>query len=152
MFGELAAIDGKARSTHVVTLSDALIASMSKDAFWSALLSYQQVAGVTLKRLSYMVRMLCERIFEYSTLGVKNRIHAELLRCAHEVSNDSGKVVITNPPTHAEIANRLATHREAVTRECKHLESIGLIEWRPGRHVINDVETLERLVKEVQGY
>ena len=40
MFGELSAIDGEPRSTHVVTRVDTLIASMTKDAFWSALLSY----------------------------------------------------------------------------------------------------------------
>ena len=152
MFGELSAIDGEPRSTHVVTRVDTLIASMTKDAFWSALLSYPPVATHTLQRLTGLVRMHCERIFEYSTLGVKNRIHAELLRLAREVSDGKGEVVVPDPPTHAEIASRVATHREAVTRECKQLEALGLIEWKPGRHIIRDVERLERMVKEVRGH
>jgi CRP-like cAMP-binding protein len=152
MFGELAAIDGEARSTHVVTLSDALIASMHKDAFWKALLAYPNVAATTLKRLSHLVRLHCERIVEFSTLGVRNRIHAELLRLARKVSQTDGRVVIQDPPTHAEIASRVTTHREAVTKELKHMEALGLVEWRPGQHVINDVEALEKMVKEVRGH
>lgn len=152
MFGELSAIDGQPRSTHVVTLAESLVASMGRDAFWSALLSHPQVTVFTLKRLTGLVRRHSERIFEYGTLGVKNRIHAELLRMARNVSGKGGEVEIPDPPTHAEIASRVATHREAVTRECRHMEELGLIEWHPGRHVIKDVERLERMVREVRGH
>jgi CRP-like cAMP-binding protein len=152
MVGELSAIDGEPRATHVVALTDTLIASMSRDAFWDALLYYPAVTRQTLKRLSGLVRLHCERIFEYGVLGVKNRIHAELLRLAREVSDRDSDVEIANAPTHAEIASRVATHREAVTRECKELETAGVIEWRPGRHVIRDVAAMERLVKEVRGH
>ena len=152
MFGELAAIDDGPRSNDVVTLADSLIASMSKEEFWSALLRYPSVTRQTLLRLTGLVRNHSERIFEYGTLGVKNRIHAELLRMARSESDSDGEVEIGVPLTHAEIASRVATHREAVTRECKHLEEMGLIEWHPGRHLIKDVAALERMVKEVRGH
>lgn len=152
MFGELSAIDEQPRSTHVVTLGESVIASMSQAAFWSALTTYPSVTRRTFLRLTGLIRMHCDRIFEYSTLGVKNRIHAELLRLAREASREDGEIVIHDAPTHAEIASRVATHREAVTRECNHLDATGLIEWRRGRHVIKDVQALERLVKEVKGH
>lgn len=152
MFGELAAIDGGARSTHVVALAETRIARLPNTVFWEAMRAHPEVMKHTLLRLTGLVRMHLERIFEYSTLGVKNRIHAELLRLAREVSDDDGEIVIPAPPTHAEIASRVATHREAVTRECKHLEHQGIIEWRPGRHVVKDVPALERMVKEVRGH
>jgi len=117
----------------------------------SALFNYPAVTRCTNERLAGLVRLHCQRIFEYSTLGVKNCIHAELLRLARNESDLDGEVVIHDPPTHVELANRVATHREAVTRECKHMEALGIIEWRPGRHVIKDVTALERMVKEVQG-
>ena len=152
MFGELAAIDGESRSTTVVTLSDAVIASMHRDTFWNTLLSYPEVAAITLKRLSRLIRLHTERIFEFSTLDVRNRIHAELLRLARKASQANGRVVIQDPPTHAEIASRVKTHREAVTKELKHMESLGLVEWHRGQHVINDVEVLEKMVKDVRGH
>lgn len=152
MFGELSAIDDQPRSTHVVTLSESIIASMSRDDFWAALTTYPTVTRHTLLRLTGLVRMHCDRIFEYSTLGVKNRIHAELFRLAREVSSEDGEIEIIDAPTHSEIASRVATHREAVTRECKSLEAMGLIKWRPQQHIIKDVRALERMVKEVKGH
>ncbi len=152
MFGELAAIDQEPRSTHVVSLVDSLIATMSQQAFLSALATYPSVNRRTMVRLTRLVRMHCERIFEFSTLGVKNRIHAELLRLARDVSDGDGPIEVLAAPTHAEIASRVATHREAVARECSHLTSLGLIDWRAGRHVINDVAALERLVRDVRGH
>ena len=151
MFGELAAIDGQPRATHVITLCDSIIASMSSEVFWTTLKSHPEVASAVLRRLSSLVRLHCDRIFEFSTLGVKNRIHAELLRLARDQPQSCNSVIFTDVPTHTEIANRVSTHREAVTRELKHLEANGLIEWRPGQHVICDIYTLERMVKEVRG-
>ncbi len=151
MFGELAAIDGLSRTTHVITLSDSLIASMSAEMFWELLNYHPEVSAIVLKRLTSLIRLHCARIFEFSTLGVKNRIHAELLRLARDHKHNGNTVVFSEVPTHTEIANRVATHREAVTRELKRLETIGLIDWRPGRHVIKDVNNLERMVKDVRG-
>lgn len=152
MFGELAAIDGGPRTTHVISLTDAQILSMSSAVFRETLLTYPVVADYTFRRLTSLVRMHCERIYEYGTLGVNNRIHAEFLRLAREVGVTEGEVEIEDPPTHAEIASRVATHREAVSRECKHLEALGLIEWKPGCHVIKDVAALETMVRDVRGH
>lgn len=152
MFGELAAIDGGPRTTYVVALCDTRVARMNSERFWEVLQGHPSVAQSTFLRLTSLIRMHCERIFEYSTLGVKNRIHAELLRLARELSEDASSVEIEGAPTHAEIASRVATHREAVTRACKQLELQGIIEWSPGRHIIKDVPTLERMVKEVRGH
>lgn len=152
MFGELAAIDGGPRTTYVVALTDALVCCMDSQQFWNTLKTYPSVVEHTLNRLTGLVRMHCERIFEYSTLGVKNRIHAELLRLAREQDSEAISVEIIDAPTHAEIASRVATHREAVTRECKQLEIEGIIDWSPGKHVIRDVPTLERMVKDVRGH
>jgi CRP/FNR family transcriptional regulator, cyclic AMP receptor protein len=40
------------------------------------------------------------------------------------------------PPTHAELAARVSTHREAVSRELKSLERTGLIDRRRGAIVL----------------
>lgn len=151
MFGELSAIDGKPRSAYVVAVSDSLVASMSDTAFWKVLEDYPTVAAACLRRLATLVRSLSERVVEFSTLAVKNRIHAELLRLARSESDDAGSAVIAPAPTHADIASRVSTHREAVTRELNRLAHEGLLERRSGTLVIRDVTRLETLVKEVTG-
>ena len=104
-----------------------------------------------MRRLTNLVRDHCERIFEFSTLGVKNRIHAELLRLAQENPREGDQVTIADAPTHEEIAKRISTHREAVTRELKELERTGLIKWDRVSHIIYDVEKLRQMVDSVVG-
>ena len=151
MFGEFSAIDGEPRSSNVVATAESLSAVMPAQVFWDVLMEYPKVAAVTLKKLTAQIRMLSERVFEFSTLAVKNRIHAELLRLARDGMQSDNTAVISPAPTHADLASRVSTHREAVTRELNHLSRGGLIERRSGKLVIHDVERLSRLVQEVLG-
>lgn len=151
IFGEFSAIDGQPRSAIVVALADSLIASMPANVFWQVLTDYPQVAAAILKLLTRQLRALSERIFEFSALAVKNRIHAELLRLARDQMRDNDTAVISPPPTHTEIASRISTHREAVTRELNDLARAGLIKRRRGALEICDVTRLTRLVEEVLG-
>ncbi|MCG8355943.1 MAG: Crp/Fnr family transcriptional regulator [Kiloniellales bacterium] len=151
MFGEFAAIDGQPRSANVVALSDTMLAAMSANVFWDAVLGHPEVTRATMKRLTAQVRSLTERVFEFSTLAVKNRIHAELLRLARDHMDEENVAVIAPAPKHADIASRLSTHREAVTRELNELAHSGLLERRERNLVITDVAQLKHMVEEVLG-
>jgi CRP-like cAMP-binding protein len=150
-FGEYAAIDGAPRSANVIALTDVMIGSVSAETFRSILEEYPAVSMSLLAHLVSTVRSLSERIFEFSTLAVKNRIHSELLRLARENERDGNQARISPAPTHADIASRISTHREAVTRELNDLTKSGLLA-RDGRTlIITDMAELERLVHEVTG-
>lgn len=150
VFGELSAIDAQPRSTYVVALGDSLIATMSASEYWRTLHKYPGVAEVTFRRLTGMVRMLCERILEFSTLGVRNRIHAELLRLAGLTATEGNSVVIDPFPTHAEIASRVSTHREAVTRELNELDKMGILDRSAGNFIVKDIAALRKMVEDVR--
>lgn len=151
LFGEYAAIDGQPRSANIVALDDSLVASLSPEGFWNVLMTYPEVAGGMMKLLTRQIRVLSERVFEFSALAVKNRIHAELLRIARDCLEGENRAVISPVPTHADIAQRVSTHREAVTRELNAMARDGLVERRGSTLVIPDVERLETLVGEVLG-
>ena len=146
-FGEMAAIDGAPRSATVIALSNTVLASMSAGAFRRVLNDYPDVAAKVMQYLAGLVRKLSDRVVEFSVLAVRNRIHAELLRLARDQGLDADTAVITPVPTHADIASRVSTHREAVTRELNALARDGLIERRDGALVIADVARLARLVE-----
>ena len=148
-FGELSAVDREPRSANVIALTDSVLASMSADAFREALRAYPEVADKIMKQLAGLVRKLSDRVVEFSVLAVKNRIHAELLRLAREHGDDGNQATISPAPTHADIASRVATHREAVTRELNALDRDGMIARRSGVLVIRDVARLARLVEKV---
>ena len=145
-FGDLSAIDGRPRSASVVALCDAHLASMPPRLFWEVVTEQPAFAAAMLKRLADMVRMLDERVVELSTLGVQNRIHAELLRLAHADAARPGVAVISPIPRHADIASRIATNREAVTRELSHLTREGILARQAGRLVIRDIARLAQMI------
>ncbi len=149
MFGEIAAIDNKPRSAHAVALSETRIAVMSAKNFLWALQLYPSMMARTLERLANLVRSLSERVIEFSSLGVKNRIHVELLRLAWQNMDSVNRAMISPAPKHLEIASRISTHREAITRELNELISSGLIQKGKNRLIINDVVKLENMVRDV---
>lgn len=151
IFGEFAAIDEKPRSASVEALETCRVASISRQSFRELLVEQPRVAVALIRHLVAQMRSLTERVFEFSTLAVNNRIHAELLRLARQVDASAKEVSIPSAPTHAEIASRISTHREAVSRELSRLAHIGLLERRHTTLCVKDVERLARMVREATG-
>ena len=149
IFGELAAIDRKPRSANVVALTDATIASVSAEEFWQLIEEFPAVAEATLRRLATLIRSLSDRVVEFSTLAVRSRIHAELLRLGRDHKASENSAMIVPAPTHAEIANRISTHREAVSRELSDLARSRIVEKREGGLFILDIERLAQLLQEL---
>jgi CRP/FNR family cyclic AMP-dependent transcriptional regulator len=147
-FGEIAAIDGKPRSAGIVAVTDTVIARMTAATFHQSIHSHPELCDRVLKLLTSQIRMLANRVNEYSTLTVKQRIYAELLRLARPAPAGDASAIISPPPTHAEFASRVSTHREAVTRELKALERAHLLERRRGALVLLDLERLRLMVEE----
>ena len=86
-----------------------------------------------------------QKVYEFGALSVPQRIRCELLRLASEAKSNSSEIEISNVPTHLEIAARISTHREAVTREINALEMSGLITWKKDKHIIHDIAGLSEL-------
>jgi CRP/FNR family transcriptional regulator, cyclic AMP receptor protein len=149
MFGELSAIDGLPRSCTVVALADTMVAVMSATLFWHLLREHEALNAGILRRLTRLVRALSERVVEFSTLTVQRRIQVELLRLAREAAPGQKCAVVFPAPTHAEPANRVSSHREAVTRALGELARAGIVQKRRGTLVIRDVETLAAMANEV---
>lgn len=151
MFGEIAAIDRKARSASIEAREACTIASLTSDQFEALLLSEPAVAMATLRQFAGDVRRLSERVFEFSTLAVQNRIHAELLRLAGESRQTGGQVMLSPAPSLSDIANRISTHREAVSRELSRLSAGGLLRREGGKLRITNLAKLAELVHEAKG-
>ena len=149
MFGELSAIDGQPRSATVLALEDVSLIRLSASAFCAVLQRHPQVANAVLCWLVGLIRALSERVFQFSTLDVRHRLHAELLRLAREegILRD-GRVVIARSPKHAELATRLSTHREAITREMSALTRARIIERSSDALIIRDLDRLTQLLAE----
>jgi CRP/FNR family cyclic AMP-dependent transcriptional regulator len=151
LIGEIAAIDRKPRSAGVEALDTCTIAFLSADRFEKLMLIEPTVAVSTLRHVTSEFRRLSERVFEFSTMMVQNRIQAELIRLAGGTGAAHGEITLSPAPSLADIANRVSTHREAVSRELSRLTSLGLLRREHGNLTIADVRKLVRLVDEAKG-
>jgi CRP-like cAMP-binding protein len=148
--GELSAIDGMRRALDVEAVETTLVATLTPATFQQLVREYPAVAERVLRRLTALVRGMSERVIELSTLGVQNRIHAELLRLAADAGVRDNTARLSPAPTHADIASRVSTNREQVTRELSVLTRAGLLKKERTALIVLDVARLQRTVADVR--
>jgi CRP-like cAMP-binding protein len=144
-FGEHSAIDGRERLADVRALRESLIAALPAGAFRALVASHGSVRERLLQRLTGSMRELTDRVLELGAQPVRRRIRIELVRLARAAGVDANRSRLDPAPTHSEVASRVGTVREQVTRELSQLVRQGVLE-RSGRAlVLRDVAALERL-------
>jgi CRP/FNR family transcriptional regulator, cyclic AMP receptor protein len=149
-FGEMSAIDGQTRSASIRAITNATIASMSAKAFAAVLRGHPSVTEDLLRQMVTRIRSLLERINEFSSLDVRHRIYAELLRMSRPDAANAGAAILSPPPLQADIAARIGTRREMVSRELKALQKEGLLTRKRGAYVIASTRRLVQRLEEAR--
>lgn len=145
IFGELAAIDGHPRSANVVALEHGALAVLSSVEFRDFLSNVPEAGFWMAQQLASRVRNLTEKVFEMATMPVSHRLQSELARLAVEAGISNDRSVIAQVPTHADLAARIGTHREAVTRELGLLANEGIVTQTGRTLTINSIKRLHAL-------
>jgi CRP/FNR family cyclic AMP-dependent transcriptional regulator len=146
-FGEMSAFDGAPRAVSVFAVNDSLVARMPCTVFIETLFSHRPLAEAVLAALIARVRELSRRVGELGALDVRSRVHAELLRLARPDRDNPKRAIILAPPNQSELASRINTRRETVSREINAMEREGLIQRRRGAIVINDALRLSARIE-----
>jgi CRP-like cAMP-binding protein len=142
IFGEFSAVDGLPRSTNGIAVTECVLARMTAAKFHDMLVANGVIAHRLVELLVAKIRQMTERVFEVSALAVRERVRRELLRLAESGKTLDDGIIIHPAPTHYEIAARIGSHREAVTREFNRLESEGIVEVRRREIRIVGIEQL----------
>ena len=146
LFGEHSAIDGRSRFADVLAVRESLLASMPPEVFRAILANHASVRERLLRRLSGSVRELANRLVELGARRVQSRVWTELARLARTAGVANNMARIERAPTHNEIASRVGTSREEVTREFSRLARQGLLERQGRSLLLRDVAALQQLV------
>jgi CRP/FNR family transcriptional regulator, cyclic AMP receptor protein len=146
-FGEMSAFDGAPRAVSVFAVNDSLVARMPCTIFIETLFSHRPLAEAVFAALIARVRELSRRVGELGALDVRSRVHAELLRLARPDRENPKRAIIFAPPNQSELASRINTRRETVSREINAMEREGLIERRRGAIVITDALRLSARIE-----
>ena len=153
MFGELSAIDGSARSATIRAEEESWLALMSPEDFLDIVTTYPTISIATLRWVTGLVRELSSRLHSFNVLPVKQRVRVEVLRMASDSGIENNEARIEPPPRHADIAARVGTHREGVTRELNDMQKAGLIKRLSGDEgralLVKDVSKLRDLLEDI---
>lgn len=165
--GEIAALDGRPRSATVVALQDSLLARLGAAELRALMERHWPICERMLQQLARTARALTERVYELSTLSVQQRLCAELLRLAlaaeeaaartppgrreppagaggAQPADGRHRVVLHAPPSHHELAMRISSYREQVTRELADLARQGVVGRVRGRAASSSEAARER--------
>ena len=145
-FGELAAIDGQTRSASILAVTDTTIAKMTAAVFLETVTSHPDVCLQLLRLITGQVRMLATRVNEFTTLAIRERLIMELLRLSKSNRADPRQATVSPPPVHADLAGRISTRRETVTKELSVMEREGLVRRGRGALTLVDVPRLMGMI------
>jgi CRP-like cAMP-binding protein len=142
LFGALAELEPAPHEADVVAVEDVSAFLLAASDF-VILAERHGAIGLALARLLLRrLRSATNRVYERSALTAAGRIHAELLRQAREAKD----LTIRPAPVLSELAVRVGSTRETVSRTVNALERRGIIRREGGSLVVVSPRLLEELV------
>jgi CRP/FNR family cyclic AMP-dependent transcriptional regulator len=127
-FGEMALLDNEPRSATAIAAEDSELLCLSRSDF-QGVATKRSITSALIKILTARLRRANHQISTLALLDVYGRVARVILDMAREEGKrlKDGRIAFRRA-THQEIANRIGTTRETVTRMLKDLERQGLIQ------------------------
>jgi len=127
-FGEMALLDNEPRSATAIAVEESELLSLHRNDFQSVLNDNKSITSALIRVLSARLRRANHQISTLALLDVYGRVARVIVDMAREEGKRlrDGRIAFRRA-THQEIANRIGTTRETVTRMLKDLERQGLI-------------------------
>jgi len=127
-FGEMALLDDEPRSATAIAVEDSELFALQRSDFASVLERKASISTALIRVLSQRLRKANHQISTLALLDVYGRVARVLI----EMAQDEGRrlrdgSIAFRRATHQEIANRIGTTRETVTRMMKDLERQGYV-------------------------
>jgi CRP/FNR family cyclic AMP-dependent transcriptional regulator len=118
LLGLVAAASRNSHPAHAITATESRLAKFKRDTFLSWVEGQGLMVDLIWRQLAQRVRHAYTRIGEHVLLDVKARLMLTLLEIAEyegEPASEGAEIVFTRP-THRELAERIGSSREVVTR------------------------------------
>ena len=138
LFGELAMLDGEARSASVETLSDVELLALPAADMRRLLAEHPEISVKLIAALTRRLRETNERVARQSFQTVPSRVAGVLTQLIAEEATTEGRLGVTIRMTQADLAQLAGTSRESVSRFLATLERAGVV--RVGRGRVTVVE------------
>ena len=146
IFGELAILDGEARSANALAQENCELLAINKEDFLDILKHNFSISYNLLCELAKRLRKSDQQIEALSLSDAEHRIGVSLLNLAEDMGViRKGKVTIQNLPFQQDIANMAGTSRETVSRVMKILENKDMISKEGHTLIIPDYSFFKQI-------
>jgi CRP/FNR family cyclic AMP-dependent transcriptional regulator len=143
-FGELSLLDDKGRSATIVADTDAELAVLKKDVFLELLYKNPRISVELMTTLVERLRKADELIESLAFLEVAERLVRTLLEVAADDTTSMTGFRKAGKLTHKELAARIGSSREAVSKCLKVLSGKGIVRESDG-YILIAHNALERI-------
>lgn len=124
--GDMSAFGIVDPATYFEVTDDTVAFSLSRGQFFDSLRSVPEFAELVARALCLRLRIMERLYVESRLLPMRMRLYAELIRLGRR--DAQGQLRISPAPTHAELARRIASQRETVTKQLSVLTKFNVIE------------------------
>lgn len=136
-FGEISFLDGKPRSATIIAEEDSILGTLKRDKFLLSVRNDPTIALGLLSALLHRIRAADEMLESFAFLDVNHRLVKLLLQAA-KTKGEKGKdgFCRTKKITHKELAAKIGSSREAVSKALKFLSAKRIIQEDDGDFLI----------------
>lgn len=149
VIGEMAILDGKPRSADAITgAHPSEMLMIDREPFKRVMREHPVIALNIIAILLDRFRHFTADIPMITKQDVMGRLAFFILQTANAIGQPGadGVTIVKMGLTQHEIAQRINSSRETVTRRLGELEKMGIIERRRGQLIIRDADRLKRMV------
>jgi CRP-like cAMP-binding protein len=136
-------------SLEIRAASKLQVLTVSHDQILSLMQEDQDLCKAIAVELAERLNRSVSDIVDMHTLSVRGRICAELLRRALPIGIDPDRQIIRPSPVFVELARRLNSTRETVSRTVSELQNKGILVREPGALVIASPDRLRDAVEHI---
>ncbi|HIG21794.1 MAG TPA: Crp/Fnr family transcriptional regulator [Henriciella marina] len=141
-FGEMASLTGCPRTASVIAVEPTRVAILSNSEMLQLIRRDPDIAIWMMRQLSNRLLDANNKLRSLLSLSIGQRVRQELIELGAQQCQSDGTMMIEPVPNLSEMARRLNTERENVSREVSALVAKGVIEKTPERIVILDPDYL----------
>jgi CRP/FNR family transcriptional regulator, cyclic AMP receptor protein len=146
IFGELAMLDGEARSASVETLTESELLALPASDVRRLLADHPKISVKLIAALTRRLRETNERVARQSFQTVPSRVAGVLTQLVAEETASEGRQGVTVRMTQADLAQLAGTSRESVSRFLATLERAGVVTVGRGRVTVLEPRRLRAYI------
>lgn len=145
-FGEMAILDGSARSANVTAMEDSELFIIQRSEFLNLLQNHPEISIALLHEFAQRLRAADMKIKSLSLKDADGKVATVILQLADDIGKiKHGAVEIEKLPYQHDLANMAGTSRETISRTLHSFAKKGLVELDGSRLRILDYEKFKQM-------